>query len=342
MLASVASGDFDAFYETRSLGSAEDVTDPLILTVDGKGIVMRREDLRPQTRKVAERNPRPRSNPRTGKELSGRRRMATVASVYTVARNMRSPEDVVGEVRGGEGIEATNKSERPRARNKRVWASVKKPAEEVIEEVFAEALRRDPGRKREWVVLVDGDPTQIERIVKIAKRLGIEITMVLDFIHVLQYLWEAANALEGTGTVAAERWVCKRALRLLEGRVSDVAAGIRRSATLRNLKGQRRKAVDKCVDYLLKYRDMIIYDECLVAGYPIATGVIEGACRHLIKDRLDITGARWSVDGAEAILRLRSLRASGDFDEYWRFHQRQRLETNHLRRYAADELRRAG
>ena len=124
--------------------------------------------------------------------------------------------------------------------------------------------------------------------------------------------------------------------------MSHVAAGIRRSATLRDLKGQRRKAADKCADYLLKYRDMIIYHECLVAGFPIATGVIEGACRHLIKDRLDITGARWSLAGAEAILRLRSLRASGDFDAYWRFHQRRRLETNHLRHYAADELRIAG
>ncbi|MEE9393214.1 MAG: ISKra4 family transposase, partial [Planctomycetota bacterium] len=108
------------------------------------------------------------------------------------------------------------------------------------------------------------------------------------------------------------------------------------------LKGTSRKAVDKCASYLLKYRSMIRYDECLKEGYPIASGVIEGACRHLIKDRLDITGARWSLDGAEAILRLRSLRASGDFDEYWRFHQRQRLHENHLRNYEGGKLRLAG
>ena len=65
------------------------------------------------------------------------------------------------------------------------------------------------------------------------------------------------------------------------------------------------------------------YDEALVAGFPIASGIIEGACRHLINDRLDITGARWGLKGAEALLKLRSLKSSGDFDEYWNFHKRQ-------------------
>ena len=83
---------------------------------------------------------------------------------------------------------------------------------------------------------------------------------------------------------------------------------------------------------------MLQYDEYLAAGYPIATGVIEGACRHLVNDRFGITGARWGLQGAEAILRLRALRSSGDFDEYWRFHRRRELERNHLVRYAPDEL----
>jgi hypothetical protein len=100
-----------------------------------------------------------------------------------------------------------------------------------------------------------------------------------------------------------------------------VAGGIRRSATLNKLKGKLREAADKCADYLLKYAHMLKYDKCLKRGFPIASGVIEGACCYLIKDRLDITGARWGLAGAETVLKLRSLVSSGDFYEYWLFHQ---------------------
>ena len=111
-----------------------------------------------------------------------------------------------------------------------------------------------------------------------------------------------------------------------------MAAGIRRSATRRKLTPDNRENVDQCADYLLNHASYLHYDECLAAGFPIATGVIEGACRHLVSDRMDLTGARWSLAGAEAVLRLRALRSSGDFDagastsgEY---------ERNHASRYA--------
>ena len=96
--------------------------------------------------------------------------------------------------------------------------------------------------------------------------------------------------------------------------------------------------MDKCAEYLINNRKMIRYDLCLEQGLPIATGVIEGACRHLINDRLDITGARWRLKGAEAILKLRSLRSSGDLDDYWIFHKAQELERNHASRYEAFPL----
>ena len=113
---------------------------------------------------------------------------------------------------------------------------------------------------------------------------------------------------------------------------------LRRSATKHGTTGQQRKAVEKCAGYLCKYADHLRYAEYIEAGFPIGTGVVEGACRHLVKDRMDITGARWSLDGAEAVLRLRALRASGDFDEYWAFHVRRELERNHLDRYAVGRL----
>ena len=154
-----------------------------------------------------------------------------------------------------------------------------------------------------------------------AKRHGVAVTTTVDFIHVLEYVWKAAYCFHGSGTQEAEQWVAERALRILHGKSSDVAAGMRRSATLQGLSRKDRAGVDACADYLLKYRDYLRYDDNLRRGLPIATGVIEGACRHLVNDRMEITGARWGLAGAEAILKLRSLRSSGDLDEYWEFHR---------------------
>ena len=109
---------------------------------------------------------------------------------------------------------------------------------------------------------------------------------------------------------------------------------MRRSATLRILGSEYRKPVDVCANYLLTYAPYLKYNHYLAQGFPIATGVIEGACRHLVKDRMEVTGARWSLNGAEAVLCLRALRSSHDFDEYWTFHEAQEYKRNHRSRYA--------
>ncbi|MCP4443760.1 MAG: hypothetical protein GY811_00245 [Myxococcales bacterium] len=128
---------------------------------------------------------------------------------------------------------------------------------------------------------------------------------------------------------AGEEWVEERLLRLLHGKCSGVAAGMRRSATKRGIQTPARKDIDKAAAYLLKYKMLVQYQIYLADGLPIATGVIEGACRYWVKHRMDITGARWSLDGAEAVLRLRALLASGDFDAYWQFHESREQLSNH-------------
>ncbi|HUJ82874.1 MAG TPA: ISKra4 family transposase, partial [Candidatus Acidoferrales bacterium] len=314
-----AAQDFDAFYgcpESAEAAAAE--KDLLVLSMDGKGIVMRAEDLREATRKAAEKSGHKLERRLSKGEKKDRKRMATVAAVYDLTPQARRPEDVLGELRPVRDVSKP----RPRARNKRVWASVEKTAQAVTSNVFEEAYRRDPEHRRRWVALVDGDRHQIARIRAEAKSrgLGQDITLVVDFIHVLEYLWDAAWCFFDQGDPNAEKWVTERAFSILQGHSSDVAAGIRRSATLRELPTDKRVGADNCANYLIAKRSMLHYDRYLAQGLPIATGVIEGACRHLIVDRLDITGARWSVAGAEAILKLRSLRSSGDFDDYWRFH----------------------
>jgi hypothetical protein len=218
--------------------------------------------------------------------------------------------------------------------NKRVWASVERDAPSFIDELFDEALRRDPQQQRQWVVLIDGDRHQLARIQAAAARHQVTVTIIMDFIHVLEYLWDAARALHAGDAKAVAAWVHRQALKILQGDVQAVARGIRLSATFRGLSDHKREAVDTCAEYLSNRWSFLRYDLFLEQGFPIATGVIEGACRHLVKDRMDLTGARWRLPSAEAVLKLRSLRSSGDFEAYWRFHKQQELERHHLSRYA--------
>ena len=182
--------------------------------------------------------------------------------------------------------------------------------------------------------MVDGNRTQLKLLKQAARDHRVDLTIILDLIHVVEYLWKAAWALHSEGDKQAEQWVTRRLLEILRGHSSLVAAGVRRTATMRRLNRKHRAPIDKCADYLLKYRQYLHYDQYLRAGFPIATGVIEGACRYLVKDRMEKTGARWTLEGAEAVLRLRSLRASGDFDDYWTFHLQQEHQRNHVNHYA--------
>ena len=216
-----------------------------------------------------------------------------------------------------------------RAQNKRVWASIEHDCRFVIESAFQEALARDPTQSRHWVVVVDGGEQQLLDIIETARSYQANITLVLDFIHVLEYLWKAAHGFHPVGSTQAEEWVKEKALQVLHGEARSVAVDLRRRATRTQLAKNKRKPVDKCADYLDKYFPMLEYDSFLSEGLPIASGVIEGACRHLIKDRLDRTGARWRLKSAEAIIRIRSLRSSGDFDAYWEFHGSQEPQRNH-------------
>lgn len=330
--------DFDSFYRDTLPVASEQGGDLLVLTFDGSGVVMRPESLRPATRKKAG-SPRRRSlaeqsathGPR--RERANRKRMAEVAAVYSVKPNPRGPADVLGDLHR-EGPSAN----RPRPTHKRVWASVQRSVFDVVEDAFLEAGLRDPETHRRWVVVVDGNQDQLRAIDCVSHNFGVEPTVVVDLIHVLGYLWKAAKALHPNNLDQVHAWVSQRTRLILQGESSAVAAGMRRSATHRNLSLNDRKAIDACARYFLKYRKYLRYHEYLADGLPIASGVIEGACRSLVKDRMDITGARWGLAGAEAVLKLRSLRASGDLDEYLEFHAEEELRRNHLEQFDGREL----
>jgi len=207
----------------------------------------------------------------------------------------------------------------PKARAKWLAGSVEHDPAEATAAAFGQAQARDPAR-RTWVVLVEGACHQYDLIRAEAARRDATISIVIDLIHVLEYLWKAAWSLHAAADPAAEDWVAVKALAILAGDSARMATNITAKAQAAGLTAGQRNGADACVRYLTSKHELLRYDLALAAGWPIATGVIEGACRHLIGDRLDITGARWGLEGAEAILTLRAVISNGDFDDYCRYY----------------------
>jgi hypothetical protein len=250
--------------------------------------------------------------------------MAEVGAVYDVVPVPRGPEDVMG----------SGEAAAPVAKAKWLTASVADDAAHVLSMIFDEADRRDPGHEGTWVALVDGANYQISRIKAEAKARNVQVAIICDFVHVLEYIWKAAWSFFDEGDPGAEAWVKQKALEVLRSKATTVAAAIRRKATCMGLGPKQRANADTCADYLLHKAPYLDYANALQKGWPIATGVIEGACRHIVKDRMDITGARWGLDGAEAVLKLRALRSNGDFPSYWAYHLAQERHRVHESRYA--------
>lgn len=323
--------DIAAFYAARiPAPCTRDM--PLIIQVDGKGVVMRPEALREATRKAAAKTA---ESGRRGRlapgEKPNRKRMATVACVFDTLPAPRRPHDIIHPPGGR--TDTRPPRPRPKAERKWVTASLVRPPEQVIADAFDQAAMRDPGKLRNWIVLVDGARHQLDLIHAEAARLGIRPTVLLDFVHVAEYTWTAAHAFHPPGSRAAETWAATHLTAILAGHADRAAAAMSAQAAAEQLPAARRAQVATCHRYLTGHLDQLRYDIALKNGWPIATGAVEGTCRHLIADRLDITGARWGLDGAEAVLQLRALITNGDFENYWNFH----AAREHQRLYPSPE-----
>lgn len=312
-LAMRAAADVDAFYAGRRPDPAPQ-DQVLMIQADGKGIVMREEGLRPATAKAAAAKRKVAARLSPG-EKNGRKRMAEIAAVTDVIPAPRTPADIIAPP-------GRDRADPPKTQGKWLTASVTDDIRAVIAAAFGEADRRDPGRERTWIALLDGNSTQIDAVTAEAEDRGITVPLLIDFIHVIEHCWKAAWTFFEPGDPDAADWVAGRATAILEGKAADVAAGIRRRATTYGYSQHERKGADTCAAYLDAKAPYLDYPTALANGWPIATGIIEGACRHIIKDRFDITGARWGLGGAEAVLKLRALHANGDFEQYWPWHLR--------------------
>jgi hypothetical protein len=310
-----AAVDFDAFYRQHQAQARPEQTGPVVVSsIDCKGVPM----IRPEQ---TLRKPRLKRGDKKHKK-----RLATVATVRTQQRRVRTPQEVRDSL-----FRTEAKPKQPRLRkkppeppeHKRVWADLLASKDEVIAEVAAEVKRVDPSGIKTHVALCDGERALQRRIVPALLGVVPAVILILDLLHALERLWAVAHCLYAEGSGEAVRWMHKQTLRLLQGEVSQVVKGMRYSATVRGLNGEKRRKVDEAAAYLLKNKEHVRYDLYLRQGLPIASGCVEGACKNLIKDRMERSGMRWGLQGAQAMIRLRSLYLSGDLDDYWDFHLQQ-------------------
>jgi hypothetical protein len=294
----------------------------LVATADGKGIPMRRgADQRP----VGAR--------RKKGEKANKKQMATLGCVYTVDPKFRTAEDVVEALFRERSASRSEESVDPVAQHKRVWSSLTYDEGELQvdaeTEVFTWMAHEVTLRCRHdqpMACLMDG---QRSLWTSSETHLPDDMVQILDLLHVTSYLWEATYLFHSEGSAEATAFVRDRILRILRGEVGYVIGGLRQMATKRSLPKAKQKKLSQICNYFARNRDRMRYDEYLVAGLPIASGVIEGACRHLVKDRMERSGMRWTIDGAQAMLDLRST----SINDQWSAFQTHRIETETQRLY---------
>ena len=333
--------DFEAFYAARRPTTHDDGVG-LLITADGSALPVRPEALRAATAKAAaDRAQTAGGWPEDPGQLrKSTKRSAELVCVADIPPVARTAEDILAALfpdTGHRPAEPGRARHGPTAEGKTLFASVKHPIKDVIADGFVEAERRDPEHARTWYALVDGNNTQIEAIRSMAATYQVQVPILIDFIHVLGYLWKAAGSLFYPKDPAGRDWVKDQAAKILHGKAGDVATGIRRRATRFGYTPKEREGADTCATYLDNKREFLDYPAFLAAGRPVASGLIEGACRWLVKDRMEVTGARWSLDGAEAVLKLRALVGNGDFDDYFTYHLTQEKRRNHDNRYHTPE-----
>jgi hypothetical protein len=283
----------------------------LVVTEDNKGI--------PMVRPVAA---EPAGAHRTKGEKANKKQMACIGCVYSVDRHERTPEELVATL----FRDPDRSSEQPpQAQNKRYWVELSRERDGemvrgqdlVFQQLQAEvSTRRQPGQL--LVHLCDGQAS-LETDRQAHLPTDARTLDILDLMHVLPRVWEAAHVFHAEKSIEVPVFVRHYLTRILHGEIGSVLACWRRKATQHGLTGSKKKNLHKLCAFLENNKHRMRYDEYLRLGCPIATGVIEGACRHVIKDRMERAGMRWQIPGAQAMLNLRTIHTNGDWKEFQDF-----------------------
>ena len=316
-VAKEAPQDYEACYAQRPMPPEASAGELLVVSFDGKGVPMIREEAVKLKAKLG-----------TG-EKRQKKKEALVGVSYTVDAKPRSPEVLAELLVDPEAARARRQrqgeqDEVPRAQQVRRLASLVRTKQAVMELIKADVKRRDPQHRQPLVILLDG-ALGLWRLAPQLFKPWKRVTCVLDIMHVVGYLWAAANALFGDQSQAGKHWVQQKLTAILRGRVGYVIGGLRQILTKQRLRASVRETLAKVITFFHNHRRWMRYDAYLAAGLPVGTGVVESACGSVVKHRMEGEGKRWSLEGAEAILALRSLKKSHDNDlrDYWRFRARQ-------------------
>jgi hypothetical protein len=315
---SVSKDSYDTFYEEKAVPSPASEGEIQVIQFDGKGVpVIKKEAAKLKAR------------PGKG-EKRQKKKEAMVRVSYTVDTHERSAEEVAEKLIYPERAHAKREaasqsgqpeSNSPKAQNIRRLASLERSKSEVVEAIMQDAKSRNTNNQRPWVLVMDGAFALWAVVAQMLQ--GREYVGILDIIHVVEYLWKAGTTLYGESTAETQRWVYDHLLSLLQGHVGRVIGGLKQTVSKRKLKSGQRQVLQETIRYFENHRKWMCYDEYLQAGYPIGSGVVESTCGHTVKDRMEGTGRRWSIDGAESTLLLRSVYTSGDWDAYWDSHMKQ-------------------
>jgi len=316
--------DVEAFRNTQPAPAAEDEGPVVVLTADGKGVPMRRDPEKDAPAVAGRRKKGQKAN---------KKRQACVGGVYTIEPFPRTAQDVVDEV-----MRKRKKQQRPSPQNKRLRAELTRTingkevkGKELIFSWFCKELKaRNGDGKKKVVCVMDGERALWKMLVKYI----VGIVCIIDIYHVLKRIWDAAHCFFPEGSQEASTFVTERLERILEGKVGRVIGGLKQMGTKQKLSKSRQKQLSEAIGYLERNRHLMKYDEYLANGYPIGSGVVEGACRHLVKDRMELTGMRWRIVGAQAMLDLRSVFLNND----WEVFQQYRVEANCRKLYPYREI----
>jgi signal recognition particle subunit SEC65 len=234
---------------------------------------------------------------------------ANIRTADDVARNLVYPEQKEG---GG------NEEKQEKASDIRYIASISKPKNEIMNEI-CEEVRNEDFSETPLLCLMDGSAYLWKQLRTVFRDIENKVC-ILDIIHVSEYIWLIAHLMFREGSDNAKAYVFEKLKLISEGNIASYIMELQAEM----LSGKWKKASHqekfrKVITYFKNHRQYMKYDEYLSAGYPIGTGIVESACGHLVRDRMEISGARWSIDGAEPILRLRSVVKSDNWDEYWEF-----------------------
>jgi hypothetical protein len=289
----------------------------LVVSFDGKGVPMIKAEAGKLKAKLG------------SGEKRQKKKAALVGVSYTVDPKPRAPEALAELLIDPEAARARQQradvtDDAPKAQQVRRVASLVRTKQAVMELIKADAEHRDPQQRKPLVILFDGT-LGLGRLAPQLFKPWKRVTCVQDIMHVVGYLWAAANALFGEQSKAGQHWVQQKLTAILRGRVGYVIGGLRHILMKQRLRQSVRQTLAKVITFLHNHRRWMQYEQYLAMGLPVGTGVVASACGSVVKHRMEGEGKRWSLAGAEAMLALRSLKKSHDNDlpDYWRFHARQ-------------------